>query len=360
MTLPKKSLAVALVCDERLAAQAGAVAFKINTDWKFDVHIFVETNSNEVKRFHRVETDGITYHVNKILNEYRNILPKMDRYPVAVWGRILLPEVLSEYARILYLDVDILPGPKPHDIEKISLPNGIGMVSNYWTRYFDRIGHRRTIEHMEYLGLEAKDYFNAGVILMEPSKLKEQELGQSLTNFVSHFGDKIKSADQDFLSYHYKGKITKLSANLNFIQPLMGFGFERKSVPSVRHYVMQPKLYEKLYNFGATSIIKSAQSEFLELLENAQLPKALLTPQQKLKFFRRAKNALRRVIAPTFLGKSRQKREYQKWQQMRSVIFDMLQHDEAHCADRFPFRLAEKEPKIHWTGTEFICIDDLE
>ena len=76
---PKK-IAFALVCDECLATQAGAVAFKIISDWNFDVHIFVETNSTDIKHFYRVERKGITYHVNRLLNDFRDILPKMDNY----------------------------------------------------------------------------------------------------------------------------------------------------------------------------------------------------------------------------------------------------------------------------------------
>ncbi len=76
----KKKIAFALVCDECLATQAGAVAFKIISDWNFDVHIFVETNSTDIKHFYRVERKGITYHVNRLLNDFRDILPKMDNY----------------------------------------------------------------------------------------------------------------------------------------------------------------------------------------------------------------------------------------------------------------------------------------
>lgn len=349
----KSKIAVALVCDERLATQAGAVAFKINSAWDFDVHIFVETNSTNIKYFYRVERDGISYHINRLLNDFRDILPKMDRYPIAVWGRILLPKVLADYSRVLYVDVDILPGPKPLGLDKINLPEGIGMVNNYWTRYHERVGHPRTIEHMRLLGLEGKNYFNAGVILMEPNKINTDKVGNALIEFVSDFGDKIKSADQDFLAYHYKGKITQLSANLNFIQPLMGFGLEGNAVPCVRHYVMQPKLYENLYKFGATTIIRSAQAEFLELLQNAQLPSELLAPRHKPKFSRRVKYILGTLTANTLLGAPRRRKEYRKWRQMRSIMLDLLQEDETRCADQLPFPLATIEPKIHWTGTDF-------
>ena len=352
----KNKIAVALVCDERLATQAGAVAFKIHYDWDFDVHIFVETNSTDIKYFHRVECDGISYHINRLLHDFRDMLPKMDRYPIAVWGRILLPKVLSDYSRVLYVDVDILPGPKPIDLDKIDLPNGIGMVSNYWTRYHERIGHRRTIEHLEQLGLKAEDYFNSGVILMDPSKLNAEEVGNALARFVSHFGDNIKSPDQDFLAFHYKGKITQLSANFNFIQPLMGFGFEGGAIPCVRHYVMQPKLYEKLHNFGANSIVRSAQLEFLDMLEIAQLPANLLTPRHKPKFSRLIKNALRSVTASTIFGAPRRRKEYRKWLHMRSVMLELLLYDNERCADELPFTLAISEPQVYWSGTEFVCI----
>ena len=352
----KNKIAVALVCDERLATQAGAVAFKINSDWNFDVHIFVETNSTDIKHFYRVEREGITYHINRLLNDFRDILPKMDKYPIAVWGRIFLPEVLSDYARILYVDVDILPGPKPIDLDKIDLPYGIGMVSNYWTRYNERIGHRRTIEHMSQLGLKAEDYFNSGVILMDPSKIIADEVGDGLARFVSDFGDKIKSPDQDFLAFHYKGKITQLSVNLNFIQPLMGFGLEGGAVPCIRHYVMQPKFYETLDNFGSNSIIRAAQSEFLDLLGKAQLPVELLAPRHKPKFSRLAKSFLRGVTANTLLGAPRRSRKYREWEHMRSIMLDLLLADEERCADRLPFTLTISEPQVHWTGSEFICI----
>ena len=351
-----KQMAVALVCDERLATQAGAVAFKINTDWNFDVHIFVETNSGRNEDFLRVEREGITYHVNRLLNGFRGILPEMKRYPIAVWGRILLPCVMSDYKRILYVDVDILPGPKPTDLLKLKLPHGIGMVSNYWTRFHERIEHQRTIEHMRYLRLTAADYFNAGVILMEPSKLNTDDVGNALRVFVTNFGDKIRSADQDFLAYHYKGKITQLSAHLNFIQPLMGFGLEGSATPSIRHYVMQPKLYEKLYRYGANSIIKSAQTEFVKLLENARLPTDMLTPKQKPKFSRRAKTFVRSTIANTFLGTSRRNKEYAKWRDTRSIMLTLLQEDLDRCADQLPFQIHETEPKLSWTGSEFICL----
>ena len=329
------------------------MALKFHNTWKVDAHIFIETASPQNAYSAKLNVPGVIYHFNELLPKLGTQLPKNDRYPNAVWGRLLLAGALSEYDKIFYVDVDILPGPKPLDIENIELPNGIGLVSNYWTRLHERLGHRRTMDHMSMLGITADEYFNTGSILFDPKLIQIDEVTEALKEFLAQFAGKIKSPDQDFLAYHYRDRVTQLSANLNFIDPLMGFGFEGDAIPAIRHYVSKPKPYEKLYAFGHTKKLWAAQQEFQDLLRQANLPAELLTPPRKPKLSKRLKTCVRMLTANSPLGKHRKVREQAKWHQTRAILLELLLADQPNCADTQTISWVGDCPQTHWTGITF-------
>lgn len=117
-------------------------------------------------------------------------LPITERYPQAVWFRVLLPELLPDVERILYLDADTLVLQSLLPLWELDL-SGLPMAAVQ-----DVISPAHA--HVpEQIGLaRAEDYFNSGVLLMNLAEMRASNFYGRLkaldrSRFVAGFPDQI-------------------------------------------------------------------------------------------------------------------------------------------------------------------------
>ena len=159
---------------------------------------------------------------------------------VPTYYRLLLPELMSDVPRVLYLDVDLiiqddLRSLFETDLEGMSLAGVKGIYTNF------------SRERVESLGISLGGYVNAGVLLMNLDLMRQHGLQ---SDFVSMVPRDYEFQDQDILNIRCVGKIAYLHPRYNihtmfdylgnpdFCDDLFGPGAARVAVasPGIIHY----------------------------------------------------------------------------------------------------------------------------
>ncbi|MDX6665146.1 MAG: hypothetical protein QOG68_1352 [Solirubrobacteraceae bacterium] len=112
----------------------------------------------------------------------------------AMWYRILLPELLADTERVLYLDVDTLALAPLAPLWDVDLDGMlVGAVTNVFEAW-------RGTEHTDALGLAQRDYFNSGVLLLNLDQMRRSDTIAELRRVAAERADALLWPDQDVLN----------------------------------------------------------------------------------------------------------------------------------------------------------------
>lgn len=126
----------------------------------------------------------------------------------ATLARLLLPSILKDVDRILYLDIDIVVVSDLTELWETPLYGNIaGMVESYWTKY-------KT--YKKKIGLRVDDpYFNAGVIVFDLKAMRDEAISDKFLSYFDESKSWIEFADQDVINHCLVGRIKPLSPRWN-------------------------------------------------------------------------------------------------------------------------------------------------
>lgn len=133
----------------------------------------------------------------------------IEHTSIETWYRFLLPVLLPDLAKVLYLDADIVA-------LKSVLPLWRTDISDYCLAGVEDLQIQREGYKIE-LGLLQDDlYVNAGVLLFNLDMIRKQGLTDDLFALVQEKGKALKYQDQDALNIVMRHKILKLNEQWNF------------------------------------------------------------------------------------------------------------------------------------------------
>lgn len=158
--------------------------FHILTDWISDKsrHRLKETigpmNTNIHLEIHIVDDCSL-------LNLSRGIWPKH------AWYRILIPQLLPEINKILYLDADTIVNEDLSFLFSINMENcGIAGVLDYKYK-----------EHSKRIGLPNEKYLCSGILLMNLDYWRKNHITSKIINWATINTSIIKFPDQDSINW---------------------------------------------------------------------------------------------------------------------------------------------------------------
>ncbi len=131
------------------------------------------------------------------------------RYSAAAYFRLLLPELLSDYDKIIYTDCDVIFRNNLSQIYNTDITDKyIAAVYESPLRFQE--------ERISNLGIEKGKYFNSGVLLMNLKKMRCENLSQQMIKNLKAI--EVEFPDQDVLNICCKGKIQPLPPYFNSIR----------------------------------------------------------------------------------------------------------------------------------------------
>ncbi|MDO5565111.1 MAG: glycosyltransferase family 8 protein [Planctomycetia bacterium] len=137
--------------------------------------------------------------------------PDVSYYSMNAYSRLLLPELMPDEHRVIYLDCDMivdgsLAGLWNTDLEGKSL--GVAIDTDHIVRNNSRY----------YRRLNLSDWsFNSGMLLIDLDKVRREKLFQKTLQWIMEHRAEVKCPDQDALNVLFEHDKKKVSIRYNFI-----------------------------------------------------------------------------------------------------------------------------------------------
>ena len=240
---------IALCTDEKYSFPCGVCITSILENNKDkECNIYILTTSLEpktIKKFKQLEeTYHQRIHINNIDESIFYGLKICNRFPLSIYFRFLLPE-LVKVDKILYLDCDVIVTSNISKLWETDIEGyACGVIED------QRSDDIRIQNRLELY----KDYFNSGVMLINLDYWRKNNTAQELIDFIAQNPDKCVYPDQDALNYVLHDKVHFLEYKYNY-QELMVLNKEEcflhrnkwdkllkeGEVPAIIHYTSQVK-----------------------------------------------------------------------------------------------------------------------
>lgn len=132
------------------------------------------------------------------------------RYTEAASFRLLLPELLPDLDKVLYLDCDIIVR---QDLDRLFRETDLG--ENYLAAVYEAPIEGQA-ERFKALGCDPKRYFNSGLLLMNLAAMRRDRVSERLLEACKV--DYLEFPDQDALNQVCQGRVLPLSPVYNGIR----------------------------------------------------------------------------------------------------------------------------------------------
>jgi lipopolysaccharide biosynthesis glycosyltransferase len=154
-----------------------------------------------------IEENGAQLETRQPLSETAiDAMPLGEHFTEATYYRLLLPKLLpANVSRLIYLDSDVIVRHPIEDLWGVDLEN-LSTAAVVNPRPMNRHG----------LGLRRdKDYFNAGVLLMDLDRWRKEHIHDRALKFAAEFPGALPCADQDALNHVLAGAWKRLDLRWN-------------------------------------------------------------------------------------------------------------------------------------------------
>ena len=132
------------------------------------------------------------------------------RYTEAASFRLLLPEILPEYDRIVYIDCDVIVR---QDVGRLFAETDL---SDNWLAVVFEAPIERQAERFRALGCDPQRYFNSGFLLMNLAQMRKENVSERLLEACRV--PYLEFPDQDALNQVCQGRVLPLSPVYNSIR----------------------------------------------------------------------------------------------------------------------------------------------
>jgi lipopolysaccharide biosynthesis glycosyltransferase len=206
------------------------------------------------------------------------------KIPIVAYYRLLLPDLLPDIDKVIYLDGDIIINNSIEFLWNLNLQdNFIAAV--------EELEINKSLK-INLFGTEAP-YFNSGVLVMDLQSFRKHKLTNLMLDFAANHKEKIIYHDQCTLNYFLQNKWLKLSATYNFMSCHFRNEQYSKEIPEpiVIHY---NNYYGKPWDHYCLHPLKNL---YLEIRSTTPWRTNKLTKKDWLSFYRRKYYLFDKIIA---------------------------------------------------------------
>lgn len=173
------------------------------------------------------ELDKLTQYYKNCRIQYRLVDETFDSafeirgITTSTYYRLLIPDLISEYDKIIYADVDIIFRMDLSSVYNLDLGNNYIAATRELGMNFTE-GGKKYINSMKELSLGK--YIQAGFVIINSKILKDENM---ISQFKTWSKKKLRFQDQDILNIVCKGRILYLSLEYNMTDYSYFFAIRR-------------------------------------------------------------------------------------------------------------------------------------
>ncbi len=185
-------------------------------DYKYHI-VVLNTGLDKEKtdKIKAMEDDNFTIEFADISYAVKDIehkLPNEQHFGLATWYRLFIQSLFPQYDKVLYLDCDIIVLGDISELYHTDLEgNYIAGVIENWILHSPIFSYYTK----EAVGIESKDYINAGIMIMDLEKFRENEIEQKFVSLINTYNFNVIDPDQSYINYLCRGKIKYLPFEWN-------------------------------------------------------------------------------------------------------------------------------------------------
>ncbi len=218
-----------------------------NKDLPITIHVITVSISDQNKvrlknMAHENSLHIILHFVDK--NIFKNF-PSTLSYTSATYNRFLIPMLLdSDIDRALYLDADILCFGSISELFSLNIDQVLlaAIEDHSWNGGKNKV----SAEKLRKTGFKCDRYFNAGVLLINLNKWRNEHIPEKALTNLSEHSDTFSFLDQDALNSVANGRILFLDRKYNYM-----YSVDDRNIPvpdlkniSLLHYTNRYKLWQ--------------------------------------------------------------------------------------------------------------------
>lgn len=208
-----------------------------HTDSRICFHILhdetvSEENKRKLKQVAHQKGDSIQFHFIDT-SIFDDVKDRLHRFTVGTMFRLMLPEMLPNLNKIIYLDADLLVNTDIKDLWNIDISNYfVAGVSDYGTCH-----HTFTPYPVRKRMIDRQYYINAGVLILNLDKIRSY--GNMKNQSIQYLIDNPESSlfDQDALNVIYKDSILFLDEKWNSFVIVLKSQNVKEMENRIYHYV---------------------------------------------------------------------------------------------------------------------------
>jgi lipopolysaccharide biosynthesis glycosyltransferase len=259
-------ISIAFACDDLYTKHVAVVMQSIfanaASEDRYEFHVLTMgiTPESERRLVEVATRGGATMRVyrvdEKLLSGFTVTYVTLDSYI-----RLLLPEVLPNNDKVLYLDADLIVMDSLRELWDTNIENFAAAAA----RDGMTITKGPDLEHFEAFNFPKEHvYFNAGVLLLNLKALREMQLLEIVKVWAGKNSHLMKHNDQDALNVILAGKIVRFHLRWNLQAPLiapikLGWKCSQEhetavSNPGIIHYVTSRKPWRKEFKLPYQSL----------------------------------------------------------------------------------------------------------
>ncbi|OJU52170.1 MAG: stress protein [Bacteroidales bacterium 45-6] len=178
---------------------------------KFDVIVLLSKDLPQVMKdkLHRFGGERMSFTYLNLEGRLADIYVD-EKYTVAASYRLLLPDLLPEYDKVLYIDCDVIVRNNLAELYR-----SVELRDNYMAGVFEATLDFQ-IPHLEAIGCKPGEYINSGFLIMNLTKLRQDNMASKFIEASK--AEYLEFPDQDVINQLCKGKILGLPPYCNSIR----------------------------------------------------------------------------------------------------------------------------------------------
>lgn len=183
-----------------------------NSEYFYDINIFVDAtmSANMKNRISHIKYENVKITLWDARNSFNEInLYSVGHYSRQMYYRWLIPEILTNYDKVLYLDCDIVVNTDISKLYDIEIGDNYVAAANNFLRnnLYNYVTNK--------LNLNAEQYYNSGVLIINSKAWIENNLKNRCIDYLKSM-DKLACPDQDTINVVCYNKILRLDDMWNF------------------------------------------------------------------------------------------------------------------------------------------------
>lgn len=208
-----------------------------HTSAKICFHILIDDSVSEAnkKRLTQVALDGghrIRFHLLD-KKEFISVNSRVNNYTIGTMFRVVLPEILSEISKIIYLDADIIVNRNIKDLWDIDISGYyMAAVPDMITKR--RIGLPLPVKRNV---VDADEYFNAGVLMMNLDLIRKKHNMKEATLLYLMEDTETLLPDQDALNVLYNKSVLLLDESWNYFVRFVRESQKQQEEEKIYHFL---------------------------------------------------------------------------------------------------------------------------